>query len=145
MPIPQIMDLLIVTLAGYFLVHQLHRREVSRKTIDGPKVHPYYTKGPNSEFIWVLLVLMIVLTVIDLFVPYGTVLLLPVAACGFCCILLDGVLLVIARWHKLIAPPQEERQKECAPPVEKSPLPKEEEKEEKVCSKDKQDPYSVFY
>lgn len=98
MPVPQLYDFVILSLAGYFIINQLFRKEAASKTqLNQPR-----TKSDkiNPYFLLTLCVCVFGLTAIELLVPYGNIAVLALAVCGFCSILMELMFYVLTNLVK---------------------------------------------
>lgn len=99
MPTPQIIDLVMITLTGYFIMSHFFRLGARNKYDDALQLRQ---KLLGSFDFWLgLIVCMCALAAVDLFVPYGTLFLLPLSACGLFNIIMDCMMFLITFWIKL--------------------------------------------
>ncbi len=135
MDTPNLMDFVLVTFASYFFVSYLHRKEMTAKAEDLSAREQHVRGRINMYFLLTTLVCAFALCAVELFVPYGSWIMLALAVCGLCSILMDCMLLILTVWIRKYKTVQQ-----CDDKLRPQPTVKNESAEKK-----NQDPYQLFY
>ncbi len=147
MPTPQLIDLVLVTLTGYFIMSHFCRLGVRKKLVD-PLLLRQNLIGSFDYWLG-LIVCMCAIAAIDLFAPYGNLFLLPLAACGLFNIIMDCMMFLLTLWIKLRTPKNEAKVETQTQQTKGETVQKEENnapvQNEKSQTASPIDPYQSFY